>query len=100
MLQRNNYPNTPISAPAGTQNPHLRTMSAKPWPHGIYGIFTASCAISSLFLHTNLQTPGIHLTKELPMDIVYLSTTAGFWAVLVLLVWGFNKLENPKGGQS
>jgi hypothetical protein len=34
------------------------------------------------------------------MDSVYIATAAGLWGVMVLLVWGFKKLEKPKGSQS
>ena len=34
------------------------------------------------------------------MDIVFLGGIALFWALMVLLVWGFRKLERPQGGRS
>ena len=33
------------------------------------------------------------------MDIVFLAGIALFWGVMVLLVWGFLKLERPQGGR-
>ena len=33
------------------------------------------------------------------MDIVFLGGIALFWALMVLLVWGFRKLEHPQGGR-
>ncbi len=34
------------------------------------------------------------------MDIVFIAAAAGLWGLMVLLVWGFKKLENPQGGRS
>lgn len=34
------------------------------------------------------------------MDIAYGAVAAGLWGVMVLLVWGFQKLEKPSGGRS
>jgi len=34
------------------------------------------------------------------MDFVYIATAAGLWGLMVLLVWGFVKLEQPQGGRS
>ena len=34
------------------------------------------------------------------MDIVFVAAAAGLWGVMVLLVWGFKKLEKPAGGRS
>ncbi len=34
------------------------------------------------------------------MDFVFLAATAGLWGVMVLLVWGFEKLEKPAGGRA
>ena len=34
------------------------------------------------------------------MDIVFIAAVAGLWGVMVLLVWGFQKLERPQGGRS
>lgn len=34
------------------------------------------------------------------MDMVFIAAAAGLWGVMVLLVWGFKKLEQPKGGRS
>jgi hypothetical protein len=42
---------------------------------------------------------GIHLTQELLMDIVFIAAAAGLWGVMVLMVWGFKKLEKPAGGR-
>ena len=33
------------------------------------------------------------------MDIVFLAAVAVLWGVMVLLVWGFRKLERPQGGR-
>ncbi len=33
------------------------------------------------------------------MDIVFLAAGALLWALMVLLVWGFRKLERPQGGR-
>jgi hypothetical protein len=33
------------------------------------------------------------------MDIVFLAVIALFWGAMVLLVWGFRKLERPQGGR-
>jgi len=41
----------------------------------------------------------IHLTQELLMDIVFIAAAAGLWGLMVLLVWGFKKLEKPVGGR-
>lgn len=34
------------------------------------------------------------------MDLVYIATAAGLWGLMVLLVWGFVKLEQAQGGRS
>lgn len=34
------------------------------------------------------------------MDSVYIATAAGLWGVMVLLVWGFRKLEKAEGDPS
>jgi hypothetical protein len=34
------------------------------------------------------------------MDIVFISVAAGLWGLMVLLVWGFRKLEKPQGARS
>jgi hypothetical protein len=34
------------------------------------------------------------------MDFVLIAATAGVWGLMVLLVWGFKKLEKPQGGRS
>ena len=34
------------------------------------------------------------------MDIVFITIAAGLWGLMVLLVWGFKKLEQPAGGRS
>jgi hypothetical protein len=34
------------------------------------------------------------------MDMVFIAAAAGLWAVMVLLVWGFKKLEKPAGGRA
>jgi len=31
------------------------------------------------------------------MDIVFFAAAAGLWGLMVLLVWGFRKLEKPQG---
>jgi hypothetical protein len=33
------------------------------------------------------------------MDMVFIAAAAGLWSVMVLLVWGFKKLEKPQGGR-
>ena len=33
------------------------------------------------------------------MDIIFLGLAAGLWGAMVLLVWGFRKLERPQGGR-
>lgn len=34
------------------------------------------------------------------MDMVFIAAAAGLWGVMVLLVWGFQKLERPPGGRA
>jgi hypothetical protein len=34
------------------------------------------------------------------MDMVFITAAAGLWGLMVLLVWGFKKLEKPAGGRS
>jgi hypothetical protein len=34
------------------------------------------------------------------MDIAFLLGVALLWGAMVLLVWGFKKLEKPEGGRS
>lgn len=34
------------------------------------------------------------------MDLAYVAIAAGLWGVMVLLVFGFQKLERPLGGRS
>ena len=33
------------------------------------------------------------------MDMVFLAAAGALWGVMVLLVWGFQKLEVPAGGR-
>jgi hypothetical protein len=33
------------------------------------------------------------------MDIVFIAASAGLWGLMVLMVWGFKKLEKPQGGR-
>lgn len=34
------------------------------------------------------------------MDIAFVLGVVALWGVMVLLVWGFQKLEKPEGGRS
>jgi hypothetical protein len=34
------------------------------------------------------------------MDLAFILGAASLWGVMVLLVWGFKKLEKPEGGRS
>jgi hypothetical protein len=34
------------------------------------------------------------------MDLVFVAGVALLWSVMVLLVWGLQKLEQPRGGRS
>jgi hypothetical protein len=34
------------------------------------------------------------------MDIAFIAAAAGLWGVMVLLVWGFGKLDAKTGGRS
>jgi hypothetical protein len=34
------------------------------------------------------------------MDLAFVLGAAALWGVMVLLVWGFKKLEKPEGGRS
>ena len=34
------------------------------------------------------------------MDAVFVAAAAALWGVMVLLVWGFTKLDAPAGGRS
>jgi hypothetical protein len=52
------------------------------------------------FLRTGVQTSVVHLNQELLMDVVIVVVAAGLWGLMVLLVWGFKKLEQPEGGRS
>jgi hypothetical protein len=36
---------------------------------------------------------------ELGMDLIFLGGMAVLWGVMVLMVWGFEKLEKPQGGR-
>ncbi|NMM07679.1 hypothetical protein [Polaromonas sp.] len=65
-----------------------------------YGFFTASRPRSSPFLRTTGQTSVIHLTLELFMDLAFIAIATGLWGLMVLLVWGFQKLERPLKGRS
>ncbi len=33
------------------------------------------------------------------MDFVYAGACIALWGVMVLMVWGFKKLEKPQGGR-
>jgi hypothetical protein len=80
MLQRNNYRR-------GANRVEL------------YVFFTATRQISSPFLRTASHTLSVHLIQELLMDIVFIAASAGLWGLMVLMVWGFKKLEKPQGGR-
>jgi hypothetical protein len=34
------------------------------------------------------------------MDLAFILGAAALWGAMVLLVWGFQKLEKPEGGRS
>jgi len=34
------------------------------------------------------------------MDILFVAAAAALWGAMVLLVWGFTKLDSPAGGRS
>ncbi len=34
------------------------------------------------------------------MDLAFVFGACALWGVMVLLVWGFQKLEKPEGGRS
>ncbi len=34
------------------------------------------------------------------MDLAFILGATALWGVMVLLVWGFQKLEKPEGGRS
>ena len=34
------------------------------------------------------------------MDFVYIAVAAGLWGLMVLVVWGFVRLEHTPGGRS
>jgi len=65
----------------------------------LYVFFTATRQISSPFLRTGSQTSVVHLIQELLMDIVFIAASAPRWGLMILLVWGFKKLEKPAGGR-
>ena len=33
------------------------------------------------------------------MDLAFIAAAGGLWGLMVLLVWGFQKLERPTGGR-
>lgn len=33
------------------------------------------------------------------MDVVFVAAGAALWGLMVLVVWGFRKLEKPQGGR-
>lgn len=34
------------------------------------------------------------------MDLVFVAGAVALWGVMVLMVWGFKKLEKPEGGRA
>jgi hypothetical protein len=51
------------------------------------------------FLQANSHTASITLIQEDVMDMVMVGGIALVWGLMVLLVRGFEKLEQPKGGR-
>ena len=66
----------------------------------LYAFFTRPADLCSLFLRAVFQTPSIAFRRwRSEMDIVFLGAVALLWGLMVLLVWGFRKLERPQGAR-
>jgi hypothetical protein len=65
----------------------------------LYGFFIPVPDLSSLSLHPNKYASLIIFDRRRSMDIVFIAAAAGLWGVMVLMVWGFRKLEKPAGGR-
>jgi hypothetical protein len=66
-------------------------------------IFTLSLYRPPVF-HPRFYTPAPTLSPSLllekVMDLAFVLGAAALWGAMVLLVWGFKKLEKPEGGRS
>jgi hypothetical protein len=67
---------------------------------GFYAFFIPAASLSSPFLHTGSDTFSIVVRWSEVMDLAFILGAAALWGVMVLLVWGFQKLEKPEGGRS
>lgn len=67
------------------------------FPQDVYGIFMPAGRLLPPFIGTRFQTRLSRLEET--MDIVFLAAGALLWLLMVLLVWGFRKLERPQGGR-
>jgi hypothetical protein len=65
-----------------------------------YAFFIPRHVLSSPFLRTKSETSSIVLTWRWIMDLVFIAGGAALWFVMVLLVWGFARLEKPQGERS
>lgn len=66
----------------------------------LYAFFTPHAYLFSQFLRAVLQTLSIAFRGwRFKMDIVFLGAVALLWGLMVLLVWGFRKLERPQGAR-
>jgi hypothetical protein len=65
-----------------------------------YAFFTPPALLSSPFLHAKTQTSPIVFSRRNFMDMVFVLGAALLWGLMVLLVWGFEKLAPPEGGRS
>jgi len=66
----------------------------------LYGFFTPTLAISSLFLRGPNQTWRTNFLEGVTMDLVFAAIGLALWGLMVLTVWGLKKLEKPQGGRS
>ncbi|SFU78785.1 hypothetical protein SAMN05216350_105114 [Polaromonas sp. YR568] len=65
-----------------------------------YTFFIPATPLSSPFLHAESDTFSIVIRWRKIMDLAFILGAASLWGVMVLLVWGFQKLEKPEGGRS
>jgi hypothetical protein len=64
-----------------------------------YAFFTARSSLSSPFLRPEKYASPHRFDRRTFMDFVFIAASVALWGLMVLLVWGFKKLEKPQGGR-
>ena len=58
-----------------------------------------SVQIIPFFTPTSTHSASFQLMRECFMDVLYLAAGVGLWGLMVLMVWGIRRLDEPRGGR-